>query len=194
MINRNNITGIILAGGKSSRMGTDKGLIKLDGATFIERIINTMKPFVKEIIIVSNNSDYDQFGFKRVEDMIKNSGPLAGLHTGLYYSESEYNMVLSCDVPMINSKVLNYLIEGIDETSDVFQLKSQDRTIPLVAIYKKQCLNRCTNLLKTGELRLRVFVEQLNTKTIVLDATMDNYVKNINTKEELKQLEYAVEH
>ena len=64
------ITGIILAGGQSSRMGSDKGLISFNGSLFIEHVIKALKPLVKNIIIVSNNPDYDTFGYKRVSDLI----------------------------------------------------------------------------------------------------------------------------
>jgi molybdopterin-guanine dinucleotide biosynthesis protein A len=192
MIERQNITGILLAGGKSTRMGTDKGFLKLQGITFVERIIKSMKPFVNDIIIVSNNSDYDQFKHKRVEDSIENSGPLAGLYTGLYHSETQYNLVLSCDVPYINGKVLSQIIEGYDETFDAIQIESEGKTMPLVAIYKKQCLHRCLELLEHGERRLQVAVEGFNTKTITLDSSLEKYVKNINTLEQFKSMENGV--
>jgi molybdopterin-guanine dinucleotide biosynthesis protein A len=194
MIERQNITGILLAGGKSIRMGTDKGFLKFQGITFVERIIKSMKPFVNDILIVSNNSDYDQFKHKRVEDSIENSGPLAGLYTGLYHSETQYNLVLSCDVPYINGKVLSQIIEGYDETFDAIQIESEGKTMPLVAIYKKQCLHRCLELLQNSERRLQVAVEGFNTKTITLNTSLKKYVKNINTLEQFKSMENGVAH
>ena len=97
MVDKKNITGIVLAGGKSSRMGSDKGLLTINGKMFIEHVVDAMKPLVDNIIIVSNNKMYDQFGYERIEDEIINSGPMAGLYSGLKHSESEYNLVLSCD-------------------------------------------------------------------------------------------------
>ena len=194
MIEQDNITGILLAGGQSSRMGSDKGFLNLKGSTFAERIIKTMKPFVGDIIIVSNNPDYDVFNYKRVEDIIENSGPLAGLYTGLYHSETKYNLVLSCDVPYINGNVLNQLIEGVDDTLEVIQIESKGQTMPLVAIYKKQCLHRCLDLLQHGERRLQVAVEGFKTKTILLDPGLEKYVKNINTLEQFKAMENGVAH
>ncbi|MFC4722056.1 molybdenum cofactor guanylyltransferase [Geojedonia litorea] len=193
MIERNNITGLILAGGKSSRMGTDKGFLKLEGITFMERIIETIRPYVNEIIIVSHNSDYDQFGFKRIEDSIKDAGPLAGLYTGLHHSETEYNLVLSCDVPLVNSAILDKLFEGIDTTSEVIQLESDGKTMPLIAIYKKKCQHRCLEMLQSGERRLQVAVKQFKTKTRTIDSELNPFVKNINTLEQFKALEHEIE-
>jgi molybdenum cofactor guanylyltransferase len=194
MIQKNNITGIILAGGKSSRIGSDKGFLTLNDSTFISHIIKAVKPFVGDIIIVSNNSDYDIFNLKRVEDIIEDAGPLAGLCSGLNESETEYNLVLSCDVPSINSAVLNKLIKGFDAEKDVIQLKSKNKTMPLIALYNKQCMEKCMDLLQKGERRLRTVVEQFNTKTIELDPDLDQYVRNINTLSELKELRSELEH
>ncbi|MFC5048876.1 molybdenum cofactor guanylyltransferase [Aquimarina hainanensis] len=71
-----------MAGGKSSRMGTDKGFIKYRSKYFITHIIEAMEPIVRDIIIVSDCADYDIFNKQRVEDEIKNAGPLAGVYTG----------------------------------------------------------------------------------------------------------------
>lgn len=193
MKNHSKITGIILAGGKSSRIGSDKGFILLNGSTFISYIIETLKPFVEEIIIVSNNSDYDVFGHKRVHDIINNAGPLAGLYSGLYHSKNENNLVLSCDVPMINSYILKKLINEVEEKIDIVQIQSQNRTMPLIAIYKKHCKQLCLKLLESGERRLKVAVEQLNTKTVMLDIHLEKYIRNINTKEQLKTLRHEFE-
>jgi len=137
MKDKKHITGIILAGGKSSRMGTDKGFVIYKNKAFIQHIIEAINPLVDEIIIVSNNPDYDIFRLKRIDDIIENAGPLAGVYSGLYHTTTENNLVVSCDVPMINSETLSLLINEIDETSDVVQLESQGKTMPLIAAYKK---------------------------------------------------------
>ncbi len=194
MIDNKDITGIILAGGKSSRMGTDKGFIELDDTTFISLIINAMKPLVNEIIIVSNNPEYDAFGYKRINDLIKDSGPLAGLYSGLYHSKTENNLVLSCDVPLIKTFVLEQLINFDNDNFDVVQLQNQGKTMPLIAMYKKQCLHKCLELLDNNERRLRVAVAQLNTKTINNDSEWNQYVKNINTTSQFNALKHELEH
>ena len=194
MIDKANITGIILAGGKSSRMGSDKGFLLLHGKPFMIHIIEALKPLVNAIVIVSNEEAYDKFGYKRVDDIIENAGPLAGLYSGLYHSKTEYNLVLSCDVPLIKTTVLNKLIESFDANFDVIQLLSKNKTMPLIALYKKQCMNKFLELLQNDERRLRFAIEQLNTKTITLDVEFDEFVKNINTVQQLNDIKNAVEH
>ncbi len=187
-------TGIILAGGRSSRMGYDKGLMRLSGICFIEHCIDALKPLVDNIIIVSNNSEYDAFGYPRVTDRIKNAGPLAGLYSGLYHSNSENNLVLSCDVPLIKTAVLELLLDPKHNHFDVVQLKSNERTMPLIASYKKRCMHKCLELLKRDERRLQEAVKQLATKTITIDSNLEFYVKNINTIDELNTINHDANH
>jgi len=194
MANKKNITGIILAGGKSSRMGTDKGFIVLNDMLFVEHIIKALQPLVGKIIIVSNNSNYDKFGFKRVPDLIKNSGPLAGLYSGLFHSETDNNLVLSCDIPFINTEVLQLLVNNIENDFQIIQFKSQNKTMPLISLYKKECLETCKALLNKGEKRLRQVMNHVHTKTITIDPNLEHYVQNINTIEQLNQIRNAIEH
>jgi molybdopterin-guanine dinucleotide biosynthesis protein A len=136
MKDKSDITGIILAGGRSSRMGTDKGLLDLNGKAFITYSIDALSPFVSKILIISDNDAYDAFNVERVEDIIKDSGPLAGIFTGLNKSKTTYNLVLSCDIPLVQSNVLNMLIEAQDDHHDIVQIESNGRAMPLIALYK----------------------------------------------------------
>ena len=193
MKKKSTITGIILAGGKSSRMGEDKGFLKLNGKTFMSSIISALNPIVGEIIIVSNNSEYDVFNLKRVADSMEDSGPLAGLYSGLLHSETENNIVLSCDVPLISTSVLKKLLEGAPSEAEVIQFESEGKTIPLVAMYKKKCRHHFLKLLQTNERRLRFAIDQLDVKTITLDSELGKTVRNINTISELKDLKHEFE-
>jgi len=188
MMDRKNITGVILAGGKSQRMGRDKGLVLLDGKPFIQHISDVLSLIVHEIIIVSNNKEYDAFGYKRVPDIVENSGPLGGLYTGLHHTSTEFNLVLSCDVPRINSPVLQQLILACDTNTDIIQLESEGETIPLIAIYKKHCKDVFLKLLNQGERRLRFAVDQCKTKMIIIDDSVAKATMNINTQDQLKEV------
>jgi len=188
MKKNSNITGIILAGGKSIRMGRDKGLMLYKNKPFIKHIIKALQPVVSEIIIVSNSNKYDHFKIKRVNDIIKNAGPLAGVYTGLHHSKTENNLVLSCDIPLINTETLQNLVNEIDGVSEIIQIESMQKTMPLIALYKKQCAATFLNLLNDGERRLRVAVNKCNVKTVKLNSESDEYVMNINTKDQFYEL------
>lgn len=188
MTNRNNITGIILSGGKSTRMGTDKGFLMFENKPFIQHSIDALKPVVSEIVIVSNNPNYDTFGFKRVEDIIENAGPVAGIYSGLKHSKTEYNLILSCDIPLISSKVLEKLIDAIDGVSDIIQIESNGKKMPLIALYKKQCETTFLKLLNEGERKLQYAISQCKVKTVRLSIEDELFTRNINTPDELKEI------
>ncbi len=190
-----NITGIILAGGKSSRMGSEKGLIIFDSKPFIQHIIDAIQPLVKEIIIVSSNSDYDTFNIKRVQDIIPDSGPIAGLHSGLMHSKTTDNLVISCDVPLVTASFLKKLLQYQEEEDhDIIQFEAKGKTMPLIALYKKRCAKKCFELLTNGEKRLCILVSALNTKTIPVLEKEHTLVTNINTIEDLKTITNAIDN
>ncbi|WP_298754747.1 molybdenum cofactor guanylyltransferase [uncultured Psychroserpens sp.] len=182
------MTAIILAGGKSSRMGYEKGLVMYKNKPFIAHVIHATETLVNEVIIVSNNKNYDQFNLKRVNDIMVNTGPLAGLYSGLYHSTTEDNLVLSCDIPLITKELLEQLISEVSVEDDIVQVSIKDRTNPLLAVYKKRCMVSCLKTIKSGERRLQAFVNQQNTKTITLESSLEKFTQNINTQDQLNLL------
>ncbi|GAB1855942.1 molybdenum cofactor guanylyltransferase [Flavobacteriaceae bacterium MHTCC 0001] len=188
MIEKKDITGIVLAGGKSSRMGSDKGFLQFNNKPFVECSIDALKPLVAEIIIVSDHSNYDRLGYKRVTDHIKDAGPMSGIYSGLEASKTEYNLILSCDIPLITTKVLQKLIDAIDNTSEIIQTESSGKSMPLVALYKKGVKDKFYNLLKEDERRLRIAIKNCRFKNVVLDKANINATMNVNTREEFKQI------
>lgn len=189
MLDKKNITGIILAGGKSSRMGTDKGFLELNKKPFVQYSIDALLPIVSKILIVSNNPEYDVFGIDRIEDVIKNSGPVAGIYSGLEASSTKYNLILSCDIPLITSEILQKLIDSADDTHDIIQLESDGKSMPLIALYKKQVAKTFNNLLQQDERRLRIAVNKCKVKNIVLDKHQIKHTMNVNTQTEYKTVE-----
>ncbi|MBT8271898.1 MAG: molybdenum cofactor guanylyltransferase, partial [Bacteroidia bacterium] len=162
------ITGIILAGGKSSRMGSEKGLVEFKGSPFIKHVIEALKPVCERLIIVSDNTAYDSFEVERIEDQYKNTGPLAGLYSGLKAADSDLNLVLSCDIPQVTSNLLRYLIDQIDNGHDIFQFKAFNKVIPLIGIYRKRCGQTSRDLIEDGERRLLALQDHHPTLTIDL--------------------------
>ena len=88
----NNISGYILAGGKSSRMGSDKGLMLLNKKAVIQHAIEQLEKSVKNIFIISNNIEYEKFGFKLIPDLIKDIGPAGGIYTALKHTHTNQTL------------------------------------------------------------------------------------------------------
>ena len=179
------ITVIILAGGKSSRMKQDKGLVMLNGKMMIEYILDKAKLISDNIIIIANNNQYNQFGFPCYADIIKELGPMGGIYTGLANSTTKKNLVLSCDAPFINAKVLTELI-SLSDDEDVLVATHNAKTEPLCAIYDSNCKDYFRQWIENGELKMMDALQKLNTvKVNFTENEMQDSFANINTPEEL---------
>jgi molybdopterin-guanine dinucleotide biosynthesis protein A len=192
MMKPKNITGIILAGGKSSRMGTNKALLHYRGKSFIQHAIEVMKPLVDRVIIVGDPENYPDLDLQIVQDIYRNAGPVAGIHAGLEFSETPFNIVLSCDVPLLNEQILKELIEGIDGNNDVVLIECKGQRHPLIAVYKTTCRHLFDDLLRSGEKRLLSVLDLLKVKIVHLSNDKAHCVANINHPSTLKKLLHEV--
>jgi molybdenum cofactor guanylyltransferase len=105
------VSGIILLGGKSSRMGENKALLKINGQSVIERLIRMMDNLFENLFLsVSNFGEYGFFEMQMIKDIFPNHGPLSGIHSGLVHSSTQKNFFISCDLPFIDSTTIEYLM------------------------------------------------------------------------------------
>lgn len=185
-----NITGIILAGGKSSRMGTDKGLLSLNGKKIVEHISEALAQNTNTILVIANNTSYDFLGYKVFQDIIKNCGPMGGIYTALEYSETENNMIASCDIPAVSSGMIEYIISQTADEDALIPIHNGE-TEPLCAVYKKTSANKIKEIINSGNYKMKDALKKLNTRYI--DVTQyagytTNLFSNINTPQEFKAL------
>ncbi len=187
---KTNISGIILSGGKSIRMGENKAFIEIEGIPIIKRIQTLFKRLFQEIIIVTNQKElFSGLNVKIYSDLIPNCGVLAGLYTGLFFSSFAYSFCVACDMPYLNKSLIEYLINKIDD-SDVIVPKTQDGLQPLHAIYSKNCLGPIRMTIEQGKYKIIDFYPMVKIKTIgehefrSFDPMMESFV-NVNTPEEL---------
>lgn len=185
-----NFTGIILAGGKSQRMGTDKGLLLLNGKPFITHIYEAMKPiFGDNIVVVSSNADYDIFGYNRIEDLISDKGPVGGLYTALKQSKTKFNLVLSVDVPLVTTELLQWLVDNHDDSYLVTQVQADEKVNPLVAVYDRALRTLLGEHLAGNQLKLSDVIDEVNVQTLMVPAKWSTQLQNINTKEDYKKIQ-----
>lgn len=192
MIKDQKITGFILAGGKSSRMGEDKGLIQVNGKAMIQNPIQVLQDICDEVIIVSNNSTYRQFGLNVIEDEVKDQGPLAGICTALSYSTTQLNIIVTCDSPFVNKGLIQHLL--IENEADVILPIYQERLFPLTGIYKKNALVELNKQLIAKNLKVREAIKPLHVKQIEITKESPFYSKNLfvnlNSKKDLQELNF----
>lgn len=186
-----NLTGIILAGGQSSRMGQDKGLTKLNGKPLIQYTIDTLKRIEIPIMIVANDSSYERFGQRVVKDCHVNKGPVGGIHSGLHNTGTEANIILGCDAPFIPSTLIQYLISYQSNSVTIVQLK--DKLYPLIGYYNRSVLPYFENAIKHDQLKLTKLCSDLESTILDLSDHPEfndpKFFENINTREELERYE-----
>lgn len=175
-------SGIILAGGKSSRMGQDKALMEIDGIPMIQHIANLLQKVTNEIVIASNDKKHHVFGDLGVEDNFPDSGPMAGIEAGLLAARNNACIVISCDSPFLTSSVLSELI--LKDDKDTVVATCNGRIHPLIGIYKKSSLDTIQAYLKQRKFKMRDLLEELNTEYLRFPDTMENAFNNLNTQEE----------
>jgi molybdopterin-guanine dinucleotide biosynthesis protein A len=146
------ISSILLAGGKSSRMGKDKAKLKLDGGLMVlQSIAGKLLMISDEVIVATDGRRYEGLdaGVRWVDDVYPGAGSLVGLYSGLREARSDYALVVACDMPFLNLDLLRYMI-SLPRGYDALAPKIDDKIETLHAIYSKSCLPLIERMLEAG--------------------------------------------
>lgn len=130
---------IILAGGKSLRMGCDKSLIKINGEPMIDRIASSLSVKFQNIIVCGGRYESNSLNVKHVDDCYSGAGPIGGLYSGLHESSDEINFVTACDIPEMDMEIIDYMGYHMDG-HDACVIKTGEYVEPLFAYYSKRVL------------------------------------------------------
>src|ERR1700738_1981018 len=161
------VAGFILAGGTSSRMGRDKGLLDFGGIPLIVHTAQLLEPLVAKVTVVGSPSRYAKFGLRTIADDAQGQdglgcGPLAGIATALAATRSRWNLIVACDLPYLSAQWLEWLL------SRTLPLRSEalvPRTVrgnePLAAAYRRECGARVAAALAGGVRKVSEAIEQL---------------------------------
>ena len=134
------VSGIILAGGKSSRYGCNKALVTVEGARLIERAVASMKAVFQQVILITNTpADYDFLDLPMVQDLIKGLGPIGGIYTGLETISEEAGLFVACDMPFLQEGLLRHMA-AVRQDFDAVVPRMGWMIEPLHALYTKNCL------------------------------------------------------
>lgn len=184
---------IILAGGNSRRMTFPKEFIEIDEKYMVHNSIGVLKNIFDDIIVVSNNKEhYKDLDVRVVRDIFYKKGPLAGLHSGLCYSESDFSFLTACDMPNVNEDFIRFLISKLDENLDgVLCASKENKLLPMNAIYKNTLKRNLREELLKGNRKVVKFIEDNNFKTIPYENWKEfdkqNIFENLNTISELEK-------
>ncbi|MBW1888818.1 MAG: molybdenum cofactor guanylyltransferase, partial [Deltaproteobacteria bacterium] len=163
------ITGIILAGGKSSRYGVNKAFIEINGVQLIERVITVMGSVFERLILITNTPhEYAYLNLPMYEDLIKGLGPIGGILTGLKAISDESGFFVACDMPFINGDLIHYMVEVKDDYDAVVP-RITWKMETLHALYRKSCLTAIRELIESNEYQTIKFFNKVHVRYVDWD-------------------------
>lgn len=185
------LTGVILAGGKSRRMGQNKALMNLGGRSLVARVAEVLRTVFEARLMVTNSPEvYADLGLPMVEDVYPDKGSLGGIYSAVHHAATPYCFVVACDMPFLNTAVMQYLMAQIGNY-DVVIPDVQGDMQPLHAIYSKACLEPMRRHLEGNRLKIVGFLPEVRVRTVTtaelqpLDPDLRSF-QNLNTPEEFQ--------
>jgi molybdopterin-guanine dinucleotide biosynthesis protein A len=189
-----NVTGFILLGGKSSRYGSNKAFVKVDGVRLIDRVAGVMKSIFERVVLLTNTpEDYADLQMPMIEDLVKGFGPMGGIYTGLMTLSDTPGFFVACDMPFLSESLIRHMIDVRDDF-DVVVPRMDWMLEPLHALYAKRCLpvireaidNNQHQILKCfGKLQVRYMDED---ELRIWDPKLKSFF-NINKPQDLPEQE-----
>lgn len=190
--------GFVLAGGRSSRLGTDKAFLTYGGQSFLERSIGILQSIGLEVSVVTSDrptrllSLANRLQVPVLVDRIPGAGPLGGILTALEATVSEDNYFLPCDTPLMEARFFELLASFRGDFDVVLALDSQGRTHPLCAYYSRFCLAPARRLLESRQRKVELLLEGKEITSLIFPAQEhgipDSFFFNVNTPEDLSRL------
>jgi len=176
-------TAIILAGGASSRMGTDKAMLMVEGQPVVKRLAGRLMQNFEQVIISANDRDRFAFlGLQIVQDELPDHGPLGGIVSGLKASANDVNFIVACDIPEIDMSFVRAIIRKCRDYDAVVPRQSPGQYEPLFAVYRKSSLAGLEAALDSGKNRITDALSSSRVKYIQLDSSFT--LTNLNTVED----------
>jgi molybdenum cofactor guanylyltransferase len=196
MIDRQLITGLILAGGQASRMGrVDKGLQPFHGTTMVEHVLGRLRPQVGPVLINANRNldTYAAFGVPVwPDDLPGYAGPLAGFLTGLVHCQTPYLLTVPCDSPLLPLSLAHHLAHGLmAQQADAAMATTGDGQLqPVFCLMRRDVANSLRSFMQSGGRKIDAWTSTINTALVTFDD--EAAFANVNTAQELDALERVV--
>jgi len=187
-----NVTAIVLAGGKGKRLGQAKATLKLGDRTIIEEVVDKMNGLAGDVLVVTSPIQDDLprgLPAKVYTDIHPGRSALGGVYTGLVKSSTEYNLVVACDMPFLNLELLTYMM-SLAPGVDMVTIKVGSNVEPLHAVYSKSCIGYIEDMFERGDLQVSHLLHMVDVRYIdehELDGYDPDHLSffNINNKADL---------
>jgi molybdenum cofactor guanylyltransferase len=193
MIRKNELTGIILAGGRSSRLGTDKGLLTIHGKTLLELAAESLAPFCSTLLVSTSNDLYQQFRYKTVPDLTPDKGPMMGVYSCLRESKTHHHLLLAVDNFNVGPSFFSYLLEkslaGVHAAIPFVNNRFYE---PLAGYYSKDVMPVMEALFLESNYKLPDLFEMIPVLKLVVQNDFPefhkDYFKSLNNPADLSEI------
>lgn len=186
-------TAIILAGGKSTRMGFDKALLPIHGRPMVQQVVDQLRPVFNQILIVADDVEKFAFlGLEVVRDEVPDVGPLMAVVSGLRVSAHDLNLVVGCDMPSIDTDFVVDMLREAGAYDCVVPVTCEGHFEPLLAVYRKSVLEQAEAVLAGGHRRIACLFDRCKVKYVSLPES--DCARNLNTFDDYVALLSAREH
>ncbi len=178
------IEAVILAGGKSTRMGTDKGLLEINGKAMVKYLIDTISSLEMTLSISTSDKTYIKFGQPVITDQYSEIGPLGGLHSGLKNSKNNAVLIVSVDAPFLTKDCISKLIQHLNLNTIIISSCEESR-YPLIGIYPTKVLSGLERHIENGGRSVFGFLESQEVIDVQFSNNQKDCFRNINSLEDL---------
>lgn len=169
-------------------MQSEKGLVLFQDKPFIEHIIQAILPITDKIKLITGSREYDYLEYEKIPDLILDKGPIGGIYTALSHSETEFNLILSCDIPLISTELLQELISKHTKEAGITIFASESKTHPLIGIYSKSIVPTIKEAIELNQLKMMDLLAKLPHQIINIEESENFHLTNINSTDELNDL------
>ena len=176
---RRRATAVVLAGGKSSRMGCDKAMLSIDGVPMITRIVRQLERSFAEVLVCGGARDYAFLGHRAIPDRVPGRGPLMALASALEASSHDLNLVAPCDVPDLPADLIARLVREARDADAAVPVTQDGHLEPLLAVYRKAMAPAARAALERGERKVVSMYGSCRIRRIPLDGGVE--LRNLNT-------------
>ena len=159
------LSAFILAGGQSTRMGTDKAFVTFEGRTLLSRMLEVARSLTPNVRIVGKAAKYAEFA-PVIEDIFPGCGPLAGIHAALRATQTELNVILAVDVPFVSASLVEYLVSCARNSLAVTLPRAAGGLQPLCAVYRREFAEAAEKALRVGHYKIDALFDRTNTQII----------------------------
>lgn len=185
------VSGFVLAGGRSKRMGREKALLPYRGSTLVEHVASAVREATGSVALIGDPAKFGHLGLPVIPDAIPSCGPASGIYTALEATQADWNLIVACDMPGISSGILRELVRRAEtaESNCVAAAAPGGEPEPLCAVYHRRCLPVLAQAIRDKRLKMKELVNEIGVTSVGVSPAA---LANVNTPKEWLEFEAPI--